>query len=101
MKLRAQITQPPTAAHNYSRQSKQISKGLAKLVKEVKLIGQNKFKELHQVRKSSQALDPTEELFDEEVMVSNQHEIGHKAMNWGEPLKNTINFINTKPSLAP
>lgn len=34
-------------------------------------------------------------------MVSNHHETGHKVINWGEHVKNNINFINEKPTLAP
>ena len=45
------------------------------------------------------AVDPTEELFSEEITESIKNEAGIKILNWG-PAKQSINFINAKPALV-
>ena len=87
---------PSEAAMLYSKESKHLKYNLARLVKEVKLIEKNKFAE--QLKTAFLDVDPTEELFDEEITESIQNESGAQTNSWGHIRKN-INFISSKPSL--
>ena len=69
------------AAKQYSRESSKIKRKLGQLVREVNLIEQNKFSE--QIKASQKHIDPTEELFNEEITESIKNEAGIKILNWG------------------
>ena len=86
------------AAKIYSREKKLLKTNLANLIKEVTLIEKNKFPD--QLKNAIEDLDPTEQFFGEEITESIQNESGVHAVNWG-PIRNNINFINSKPALAP
>ena len=93
----AQFTSALQAAAAYNKEANKIQSNLAQLVKDVNLIEENKFME--HLKDRANCIDPTEELFGDEVQESIQNESGMQTLSWG-PKRRNINFINEKPALV-
>jgi len=96
--LRGKLFADSKASKAFRREAMLIRKNLSKLVQDIDLIEQNKFVET--LKEKIPEVDPTEELFGDEVTQANNHETGVHTISWGPQRKN-INFINPKPTLVP
>ena len=76
------------AINKSSRQTEKIHRELSRVIKEIELIHQNKFKQ--QNRPSSP--DITQQLFNEAVQDPNEVEDEDKKTNWTN-VKKTVDFI--------